>query len=118
SELDRETFAGGEHLHPHRLAAGRRGCRQAVDHVVVVGRGVVVNGEPAGGVGVRVVWVRGEPAGADLTGQPHRVLDRAVAPRALAGELGRRVLGVVDQQVDAVAELGDAVGDAGSFRGL
>ena len=78
---------------PQAAAAGG----EAVDHVVVVRR---------------VVVVQRQPPGADLGGQPHRVLDGAVAPRALAGELGRRVLGVVDQQVDAVAQLEDAVGDA------
>jgi len=46
-----------------------------------------------------------QASGPDLRRQPHGVLDGAVTPRALRGELGRRVLGVVDQEVDAAAEL-------------
>ena len=70
---------------PHRAAE----AVQAVDHVVVVGR---------------VVVVQRQPLGADLAGQEHGVLDRAVPPVALALELGRRVLRVVDQQIDALAQ--------------
>ena len=69
---------------------------EAVDHVVVV-TGIVVE--------------QGQALGADLARQPHGVLDRAVTPCALAGELGGRVLGVVDQQVDALAQCEHAVGD-------
>ena len=46
-----------------------------------------------------------------LAGDVHRVVDRAVAPVPLRLVLGRRVLRVVDQQVDAVAELEHLVRD-------
>ena len=48
----------------------------------------------------------------------HGVLHRAVAPRALLLELARRVLGVVDQQVDAAAQLEDRLGDRRRVVGL
>ena len=95
-EVDHQALAGGEDLDTHRRSARRGGGGQAVDHVVVV-TGVVVE--------------QRQPLGAHLARQPHGVLDGAVPPRALAGELGRRVLGVVDQQVDALAQVEHAVGD-------
>src|SRR5215216_1381268 len=97
AEPDGEALSGGEHLHAHRAAALDCTGSEAVDRVVVV-RGVVV--------------VEGQASGAHLTGEPHRVLDGAVPPVALAGELAGGVLRIVDQQVDTVAELEHAVGDA------
>ena len=46
-----------------------------------------------------------------LLGDVHRVVDGAVPPMTLLLELGRRVLRIVDQQVDTVAELEDVVGN-------
>ncbi len=95
-EGDGEALAGGEHLDA-QLAAARGGAGgQAVEGVVVVRR---------------VVVEQRQSLGADLAGQPDGVLDRAVAPVALLGELGRRVLGVVDQQVDALAQPPHRLGD-------
>ena len=43
-----------------------------------------------------------QPLCASLGGEPHRVVDRAVAPGCLQLELRLGVLRVVDQQVDTV----------------
>ena len=80
---------------PEPLAVGVGLVDELVDHIVAVGRVVVEQRE------------RLHPA---LGGQPHRVLDRAMPPRRLHPELLGRVLGVVDQQVDAFAQLARTVG--------
>ena len=72
---------------------GREVCRVAQDHVDVV---VVVH---------RVVVEQHEIARTRLSRDVHRVVDRAVAPVPLRLVLLVRVLRVVDQQVDAVAQL-------------
>src|SRR5207244_9150513 len=52
------------------------------------------------------------PICAGLGGDTHRVVDGAVSPVPLLSPLRRRVLRVVDQEVDAVAQLEHGVCDA------
>ena len=79
------------------LSAARPGVRQqGVDRVVVVRR---------------VVVEHGQPLGPRLLRHEHRVVDRAVAPVVLLGELVGGVLGVVDDEVGAVAQLEHRVAD-------
>ncbi len=59
----------------------------------------------------RVVMEQREALHARFLRDVHRVVHRAVTPVALVLELRRRVLRVVDQQIDAVAELEDILGD-------
>jgi hypothetical protein len=58
------------------------------------------------GIAVRgIVMEQHQLAGARLPGNVHRVLDRAVAPMAFRSVFLVRVLRVVDEHVDAVAQL-------------
>ena len=77
-----------------------RAARTQQVELVVAVRGVVVEQRQA--------------LGAGFLRDVHRVVDRAVTPVALVLELGRRVLRVVDQQVDAVAEVEHVVGTKSS----
>ena len=94
-EVDLEPFVGRDDLgtaERGRAIAGPHG--DAIELVVAVG-GIVVE--------------QHELLGARLAGDVHRVVDGRVAPVPLRLVLLGRVLRVVDQQVDAVAELEDVV---------
>ena len=93
-----EALGRREHPGPPRRCGGEllRTEQEPVDLVVGV-RGIVVEER--------------ELPRAGLVGDVHRVVDRAVTPVALVLELARRVLRVVDQQIDAVDELEHLVGD-------
>ena len=58
----------------------------------------------------RVVVEQGEALGPGVAGDQHGVLDGAVAPVRLLGELAVVYCAVVDQQVDAVGQLEGTVG--------
>src|SRR6266702_8317771 len=91
-QLDDQSLASCEHLEVPRHALG--------DHA-----GVEMH-EVDAVVGVRRAMVEErQPSRARLAGDVDRVVDRRVAEVALALELLARVLGVVDQQVDAVGEV-------------
>src|SRR5437899_10695620 len=91
AELDLHPVAGGEDL--GTPAAGDEVLRVAQDRVEVV---VAVG---------RAVVEEGESSRARLASDMDGVLDRAVPPRPLLLVLGAGVLRVVDEQVDAVADL-------------
>ena len=86
SDGDGEALGGGEHVDAHRRPAGRASAASRSSS----------SSSRSGSW-----WNSARRRAPDLRRQPHGVLDGAVAPRALRGELRRRVLGVVDQQVDA-----------------
>jgi hypothetical protein len=67
-----------------------------------VERVVVANG---------VVMEQREPFDARFLRHPQRILDRAMAPRGLRGELFKRVLSIVHEQVGAIAERKCRIGD-------
>src|SRR5690606_16798989 len=94
-ERDGEPLVGGDDLGQPGGLGGPLGVgQQVVERVVVVGR---------------VVVEQGEAPGAGLVGDEHGVVHRAVAPVVLLRELLDRVLGVVDDEVGAVAQLEDVV---------
>src|SRR6266851_8452761 len=93
-QLDDQTFASCEHLEVPRHALGERAGVEMheVDAVVGVRRAVVEERQPPR---------------ARLAGYVDCVVDRRMTEVTLALELLARVLGVVDQHVDAVGEVED-----------
>lgn len=87
SELEDGPFAAGPQFQVGRVPDGL--LRQLIERFVVVGRVVVERHEPTD---------PGEP------GERRRVLERVVAPADAALVLGARVLGVVEEHVDAVGQ--------------
>ena len=72
-----------------------------------------------GGVVVgRVVMEQRQTTGARLACDVHGVGQGAVAPMGLDREFRVCVLGIVDQEVGAVAQFEDAVGDAPAHRAV
>ncbi|CAA9230555.1 MAG: hypothetical protein AVDCRST_MAG20-1113 [uncultured Acidimicrobiales bacterium] len=96
-EREGEALVGGDHLFDPGVCRCGPGAGEECIHLVVAVRRVVVEQRQALGP-------------ADL-GDVHRVVDAAVAPVRLLLELLRGVLGVVDEEVDPVAELEHRVGD-------